>query len=218
TATATNKETETTTVTKTLAEAVKTVKPTDVAFDPGESQDNPSGAKNLDALLTYISPLDFSDATDRAKVTTSVRYAHGKLLTAYNNSTPEEKAGNLQKLVAFNRATAEQMVKGDTAALNNAVKDSQDNVKRFQSSISQELKGLSEADSKARTAYDSAIADFLKKSPDEQSSEQGTLMSTLTAQGGPLVSGTTFEQISADGGGFKTYDELLESAGKSGTN
>ncbi|EGX3500264.1 autotransporter outer membrane beta-barrel domain-containing protein [Salmonella enterica] len=156
----------------------------------------------------------------RDDITKSVRYAHGKLLDAYNTAkgTPNAAAA-LQKLVAFNRATAEQMVKGDTAALNNAVKGSQDNVKKFQSSISQELKGLSEADSKARAAYDSAIADFLKKSSNEQASGQQTLMDTLTAKNGPLVSTARFNDIHPDvDGGFKTYDELLESAGKSGTN
>ncbi|ENH6239992.1 hypothetical protein ABWE39_005627, partial [Salmonella enterica subsp. enterica] len=215
-----NKTTETTpTVTKTLAEAVKAVDPTEVKFDQGDSGHNPSGAKNLDALLTYISPLDFSKPTDRAKVTTSVGYAHGKLLDAYNTAkgTPNA-ATELQKLVAFNRATAEQMVKGDTAALNKTMDTQKEAIDGARNSISQELKGLSEADSKARAAYDSAIADFLKKAPGEQASGRGALMDTLTAKNGPLVSGTTFEQISADGGGFKTYDELLESAGKSGTN
>ncbi|ECG5863030.1 hypothetical protein E1717_26265, partial [Salmonella enterica subsp. enterica serovar Oranienburg] len=88
-------------------------------------------------------------------------------------------------------------------------------------SISQELKGLSEADSKARAAYDSAIADFLKKTPEEQqdSEVQKQLMATLTAKSGPLVSTAGFNDIHPDAnGGFKTYDELLESAGKSGTN
>lgn len=208
-----SKTSETTTVTKTLAEAVKAVNPADVKFVQGGAE-NPSQAQDLAGLINYMG----LKTSKRDDITKSVVYAHGKLLTAYNNSTPEEKAGNLQKLVAFNRATAEQMVKGDTAALNNAVKDSQDNVKKLQSSISQELKGLSEADSKARAAYDSAIADFLKKTPDEQASGQGALMDTLTAKNGPLVSGTDFAKISAANGGFKTYDELLESAGKSGTN
>ncbi|EBQ9991678.1 hypothetical protein DSF30_22030 [Salmonella enterica subsp. enterica serovar Oranienburg] len=208
-----SKTSETTTVTKTLAEAVKAVNPADVKFVQGGAE-NPSQAQDLAGLINYMG----LETSKRDDITKSVGYAHGKLLTAYNNSTPEEKAGNLQKLVAFNRATAEQMVKGDTAALNKAVENSQKEVSKAQDSISQELKGLSEADSKARDVYDKAIADFLKKSSDEQSSEQGTLMSTLTAQGGPLISDTTFTQISADGGGFKTYDELLESAGKSGTN
>lgn len=200
-------------VTKTLAEAVKAVDPTEVKFDQGDSGSNPSGEDNLDGLLQYIVPLDFSDSTARANVTTSVGYAHGKLLDAYNSAQEgEAKAAALQKLVAFNRATAEQMVKGDTAALNKAVENSQKGVSKAQDSISQELKGLSEADSKARDAYDKAIADFLKKSPDEQPSEQGALMSTLTAQGGPLISGTQFNQISAAGGGFKTYDELVKEA------
>ncbi|EHX1052477.1 hypothetical protein DSM92_25405, partial [Salmonella enterica subsp. enterica] len=201
-------------VTKTLAEAVKAVNPTEVTFDKGDTE-NPSQAQDLAGLINYMG----LETSKRDEITKSVSYAHGKLLGTYNTA-PEgtEKAAALQSLVAFNRATAEQMVKGDTAALNKAVENSQKEVSKAQDSISQELKGLSEADSKARDVYDKAIADFLKKSSDEQSSEQGTLMSTLTAQGGPLISGTTFTQISADGGGFKTYDELLESAGKSGTN
>lgn len=211
----TNKETETTTVTKTLAEAVKAVNPTAVTFALRSSQDNPSGAKNLDALLKYISTLNFSDATQRANVTTSVGYAHGKLLDAYNTAKGTAKAATaLQSLVAFNRATAEQMVKGDTAALNTTMKAQQTTIDGARDSISQELKGLSEADSKARAAYDSAIADFLKKTPAEQqdSSEQNKLMDTLKATGGPLVSGTYFAKISAADGGFKTYDELVKEA------
>ncbi|EDH7632392.1 hypothetical protein CB562_03570 [Salmonella enterica subsp. enterica serovar Togba] len=209
------------TVTKTLAEAVTAVKPGEVTFILGLKNDNPSQKDNLADLLEYISPLDFSKAADRDGVTKSVGYAHGKLLDAYKEATPgTAKAGNLQKLVAFNRATAEQMVKGDTAALNKAVESSQDNVKKFQSSISQELKGLSEADSKARAAYNSAIADFLKKTPAEQqsSAEKDKLMDTLKGSGGPLNNSADFDKISAANGGFKTYDELLESAGKSGTN
>ncbi|HFD8836814.1 TPA: autotransporter outer membrane beta-barrel domain-containing protein [Salmonella enterica] len=211
----TNKETETKpAVTKTLAEAVKAVDPTEVKFDQGSSE-NPSGTSDLASLLGYMT----TGGHSRDEITQSVGYAHGKLLDAYNTAKGTPNAATaLQKLVAFNRATAEQMVKGDTAALNKAVENSQKDVSKAQDSISQELKGLSDADSKARDAYDKAIADFLKKSPYEQSSEHSTLMSTLTAQGGPLISGTTFTQISADGGGFKTYDELLESAGKSGTN
>ncbi len=211
----TNKETETKpAVTKTLAEAVKAVNPTEVTFDKGEEKDNPSEKQDLVGLLGYISPLNFSDATDRAKVTTSVRYAHGKLLTAYNNSTPEEKAGNLQKLVAFNRATAEQMVKGDTAALNNTMDTQQKTIDGARDSISQEMKGLSDADSKARAAYDKAIADFLKLPSETQSGqgEQNKLMTTLAGKNNPLVDGASFTQISAAGGGFKTYDELVKEA------
>ncbi|OZU10072.1 hypothetical protein CCO48_24125 [Salmonella enterica subsp. enterica serovar Altendorf] len=210
-----SKTTETTTVTKTLAEAVKAVNPTEVTFDKGDSG-NPSGKDNLADLLEYMT----TDGHSRDEITKSVGYAHGKLFDAYKEATPgTAKAGNLQKLVAFNRATAEQMVKFDTAALNNAVESSQNDVKNFQSSISQELKGLSEADSKARAAYDSAIADFLKKTPEDQTKGQQTLMDTLTAKNGPLVSTARFDDIHPDAdGGFKTYDELLESAGKSGTN
>ncbi|EEP4680421.1 autotransporter outer membrane beta-barrel domain-containing protein [Salmonella enterica subsp. enterica] len=106
------------------------------------------------------------------------------------------------------------MVKGDTAALNKAVSDSQSKVSQAQDSISQELKGLSEADSKARAAYDSAIADFLKKAPQEQQdpTEQGKLMAALAGGNNPLVDDTDFTQISVNGGGFKTYDELVKEA------
>ncbi|EHE6023669.1 hypothetical protein JMS36_005297, partial [Salmonella enterica] len=217
-----NKTTETTTVTKTLAEAVKAVDPTEVKFDQGDSGHNPSGAQDLAGLLTYISPLDFSNATDRASATKSVGYAHGLLLDAYNTAkgTPNA-ATELQKLVAFNRAAAEQMVKGDTAALNKTMDTQKEAIDGARNSISQELKGLSEADSKARSAYDSAIADFLKKTPDEQKNptEQGKLMKALAGGNNPLVSTAGFNDIHPDAnGGFKTYDELLESAGKSGTN
>ncbi|EHE6023700.1 hypothetical protein JMS36_005331, partial [Salmonella enterica] len=219
----TNKETETTpTVTKTLAEAVKAVNPTEVTFEQGMSDVNPSGAKNLDVLLTYMQSADFSKATDRASATTSVHYAHGLLFDAYNTAKGTPNAATaLQKLVAFNRATAEQMVKGDTAALNKTMDTQKEAIDGARNSISQELKGLSEADSKARAAYDSAIADFLKKTPEEQqdSEVQKQLMATLTAKSGPLVSTAGFNDIHPDAnGGFKTYDELLESAGKSGTN
>ncbi|HAF5791870.1 TPA: hypothetical protein G8M32_005104, partial [Salmonella enterica] len=208
-----SKTSETTTVTKTLAEAVKAVNPTEVTFEQGDSG-NPSGAKNLDELLKYMQLADFSKATDRANVTASVRYAHNLLLGTYSSvkGTPNA-ATELQKLVAFNRATAEQMVKGDTAALNNAVKDSQDNVKKFQSSISQEMKGLSEADSKARAAYDSAIADFLKLPSEKQSSqdEQNNLMKALAGGNNPLIQTAGFNDIHPDAnGGFKTYDELVK--------
>ncbi|EBB6196927.1 autotransporter outer membrane beta-barrel domain-containing protein [Salmonella enterica] len=217
-----NKTTETTpAVTKTLAEAVKAVNSKEVTFDKGDAEDNPSEKQDLAGLLEYISPLDFSDATNRSNVTKSVGYAHGKLLDAYNTTKGTAKAATaLQKLVAFNRATAEQMVKGDTTALNKAVESSQDNVKKFQGSISQELKGLSDADSKARAAYDKAIADFLKKTPEEQQdhNEQDKLMKALAGGNNPLLDGTHFNDIYLTNGGFKTYDELLESAGKSGTN
>ncbi|HAF2409302.1 TPA: autotransporter outer membrane beta-barrel domain-containing protein [Salmonella enterica] len=207
----TNKETETTTVTKTLAEAVKAVKPAGVTFAQGAQEDNPSEKANLDDLLKYM-----ADASHpRDEITTSVGYARGKLLDAYNTAKGTAKAATaLQSLVAFNRATAEQMVKGDTAALNKTMKAQQTTIDGARDSISQELKGLSEADSKARAAYDSAIADFLKKTSAEQqdSSEQDKLMDTLKATGGPLVSGTDFAKISAADGGFKTYDELVKEA------
>ncbi|ENG8267325.1 autotransporter outer membrane beta-barrel domain-containing protein [Salmonella enterica subsp. enterica serovar Muenchen] len=218
----TNKETETKpAVTKTLAEAVKAVNPTEVTFDKGEEKDNPSEKQDLVGLLGYISPLNFSDATNRSNATKSVGYAHGKLLDAYNTAKGTPNAATaLQKLVAFNRATAEQMVKGDTAALNKAVENSQKEVSKAQDSISQELKGLSDADSKARAAYDKAIADFLKLPSEKQSSqdEQNNLMKALAGGNNPLIQTAGFNDIHLTGGGFKTYDELLESAGKSGTN
>ncbi|EGG5311367.1 autotransporter outer membrane beta-barrel domain-containing protein [Salmonella enterica] len=80
-------------------------------------------------------------------------------------------------------------------------------------SISQEMKGLSEADSKARTAYDSAIADFLKLPSEKQSSqdEQNNLMKALAGGNNPLVSTAGFDDIHPDAnGGFKTYDELVK--------
>ncbi|ECC2976346.1 autotransporter outer membrane beta-barrel domain-containing protein [Salmonella enterica subsp. enterica] len=210
TATATNKETETTpAVTKTLAEAVKAVNPTEVKFAKGDTG-NPSGASDLAGLLAYMTNSEHS----RENITTSVHYAHGLLLDAYSSAKGTAKTTALQSLVAFNRATAEQMVKGDTAALNKAVSDSQRKVSQAQDSISQELKGLSEADSKARAAYDSAIADFLKKAPQEQQdpTEQGKLMAALAGGNNPLVDDTDFTQISVNGGGFKTYDELVKEA------
>ncbi|HDC2548830.1 TPA: autotransporter outer membrane beta-barrel domain-containing protein [Salmonella enterica] len=212
----TNKETETKpAVTKTLAEAVKAVNPTEVTFDKGEEKDNPSEKQDLVGLLGYISPLNFSDAINRSNVTKSVGYAHGKLLDAYNTAkgTPNA-ATELQKLVAFNRATAEQMVKGDTAALNNTMDTQQKTIDGARDSISQEMKGLSDTDSKARAAYDKAIADFLKLPSETQSSqgEQNKLMTTLAGKNNPLVDGASFTQISAAGGGFKTYDELVKEA------
>ncbi|HFD9223371.1 TPA: autotransporter outer membrane beta-barrel domain-containing protein [Salmonella enterica] len=212
----TNKETETKpAVTKTLAEAVKAVNPTEVTFDKGEEKDNPSEKQDLVGLLGYISPLNFSDAIIRSNVTKSVGYAHGKLLDAYNTAkgTPNA-ATELQKLVAFNRATAEQMVKGDTAALNNTMDTQQKTIDGARDSISQEMKGLSDTDSKARAAYDKAIADFLKLPSETQSGqgEQNKLMTTLAGKNNPLVDGASFTQISAAGGGFKTYDELVKEA------
>ncbi|HCL0956436.1 TPA: autotransporter outer membrane beta-barrel domain-containing protein [Salmonella enterica subsp. enterica serovar Muenchen] len=106
------------------------------------------------------------------------------------------------------------MVKGDTAALNKAVENSQKGVSKAQDSISQELKGLSDADSKARTAYDKAIADFLKLPSDKQSShnEQNKLMVTLTGENNPLTTSASFDDIHLTNGGFKTYDELVKEA------
>ncbi|ECG0110553.1 hypothetical protein DDQ45_24635, partial [Salmonella enterica] len=112
------------------------------------------------------------------------------------------------------------MVKGDTAALNKTMVAQKKAIDSARASISKAQQGMSEADSKARAVYDKAIADFLKKTPEEQQNptEQGNLMAALAGENNPLVAGTQFTQISAADGGFKTYDELLESAGKSGTN
>ncbi|EBE9588864.1 autotransporter outer membrane beta-barrel domain-containing protein [Salmonella enterica subsp. enterica serovar Infantis] len=209
-----NKTTETTpAVTKTLAEAVKTVKLGEVTFILGTQEDNPSQKQNLDEFLTYMQSANFSDASARDGVTKSVGYAHGELFDAYNSAPEEEKATKLRRLVAFNRATAEQMVKGDTAALNQTMGAQQKTIDSARSSISQELKGLSEADSKARAAYDRAIADFLKKTPEEQQNptEQGKLMKALAGGNNPLVQTAGFNDIHPGvDGGFKTYDELVK--------
>lgn len=206
----TTKETETTTVTKTLAEAVKTVKPGEVTFDKGDSE-NPSQTQNLDDLLKYMADVSHS----RGDITKSVGYAHGKLFDAYNTAKGTAKAATaLQSLVAFNRATAEQMVKGDTAALNKTMDAQKKTIDGARNSISQELKGLSDADSKARTAYDKAIADFLKLPSDKQSShdEQSKLMVTLAGENNPLTTSASFDDIHLTNGGFKTYDELVKEA------
>lgn len=206
----TTKETETTTVTKTLAEAVKTVKPGEVTFDKGDSK-NPSQTQNLDDLLKYMADVSHS----RGDITKSVGYAHGKLLDAYNTAKGTAKAATaLQSLVAFNRATAEQMVKGDTAVLNKTMEVQKKTIDGARNSISQELKGLSDADSKARTAYDKAIADFLKLPSDKQSShdEQSKLMVTLAGENNPLITSASFDDIHLTNGGFKTYDELVKEA------
>ncbi|EPC5168318.1 hypothetical protein NEE60_005132, partial [Salmonella enterica] len=63
-----SKTTETTTVTKTLAEAVKAVNPTEVTFEQGMSNVNPSGASDLVGLLEYMT----ADGHSRENITTSV--------------------------------------------------------------------------------------------------------------------------------------------------
>ncbi|EKO4098632.1 hypothetical protein P0G01_005489, partial [Salmonella enterica] len=85
---------------------------------------------------------------------------------------------------------------------------------KISNDISAELKKLPDADSKARAAYEAAIADFLELSPEDQgkSDNQEALMKKLAKEGGPLVSGAVINDIFAKSdvkGGFKTYDELL---------
>ncbi|EEH4119251.1 hypothetical protein G7563_005161, partial [Salmonella enterica subsp. enterica] len=198
---------------KSLAEAVKGVKTTDVSFATGDSGSNPSQVDHLDKLLQYISPLDFSNSTNRSNATKSVKYAHGQLFEAYSAAKGEEaKATALQHLVAFNRAAALQMVKNDTAALTNVMESQGSAISQARNKISQEQQGLSAADSKAKVAYNEAISDFLKLSSEEQSKGQNTLMETLTKTGGPLKSGTGYGDIHLGDGGFKTYDELVKEA------
>ncbi|EBQ4838036.1 autotransporter outer membrane beta-barrel domain-containing protein [Salmonella enterica subsp. arizonae] len=198
---------------KSLAEAVKAVKQSEVTFDAGSQVANPSQSDDLDKLLGYISPLDFSNSTNRSNATTSVSYAHGKLFEAYNAAKGEEaKATALQKLVAFNRAAALQMVKNDTSALTKAMSTQKSAIDDARGKISQEQQELSAADSKAKVAYNEAITDFLKLSSEEQSKGQTTLMDTLTKAGGPLKSSTGYGDIHLGDGGFKTYDELVNEA------
>ncbi|EDX6465643.1 autotransporter outer membrane beta-barrel domain-containing protein, partial [Salmonella enterica subsp. diarizonae serovar 60:r:e,n,x,z15] len=116
----------------------------------------------------------------------------------------------------FNRATAAAMVKLDTAALEKAVEGKQAEVTNISNEISAELKRLPDADSKNRAAYEAAIADFLKLSPEDQADmeKQNELKAKLIKVDGPLVSDAGISDIFANDsdvkGGFKTYDELLE--------
>ncbi|EEB4934962.1 hypothetical protein GKU37_24220, partial [Salmonella enterica] len=195
----------------TLAEAVKAVKPSEVVFDAGDSGDNPSQKTNLNDLIEYLGDRNPPVHDDGIK---SVDHARGKLVEKYHAAAADAKAAALQNLVAFNRATAAAMVKLDTAALDSAVKDKQAAATRISNDISAELKKLPDADSKARAAYEAAIADFLEFSPEEQgkSENQTALMKKLAKDGGPLVSGAKISDIFAKNdvaGGFKTYDELL---------
>ncbi|ECF1925739.1 hypothetical protein E1L25_27935, partial [Salmonella enterica subsp. enterica serovar Newport] len=199
---------------KSLAEAVKDVKQSDVTFDAGTSMENPSQSDDLDKLLGYISPLDFSNSTNRSNATTSVSYAHGKLFEAYNAAKGEEaKATALQKLVAFNRAAALQMVKNDTSALTKAMGSQESAISQARDKISQEQQGLSDADSKAKAAYNEAITDFLKLSSEDQAKEpkQSELMTALV-KNNVLKTGTTNISAIQQDGGFKTYDELVKEA------
>ncbi|EDV9855291.1 autotransporter outer membrane beta-barrel domain-containing protein [Salmonella enterica subsp. enterica serovar Java] len=200
----------------TLAEAVKAVKPDEVTFDTGSADDNPSRKDSLEDLIAYLG--DESAPAHDVGIK-SVDYARGKLAGKYQTAAAgadaKATAVALQNLVAFNRATAAAMVKLDTAALDNAVKDGQAAVTKASNEISAELKKLPDADSKNRAAYEAAIADFLKLSPEDQANQdkQNELKTELTKVGGPLVSGAVINDILANGsvtGGFKTYDELLE--------
>ncbi|EMD4510627.1 autotransporter outer membrane beta-barrel domain-containing protein [Salmonella enterica] len=199
----------------TLAEAVKAVKPDEVTFDTGSTDDNPSQKDSLKDLIAYLGD-ESAPAHDNG--ISSVNYARGELVGKYKQAAAGQDtkatAAALQNLVAFNRATAAAMVKLDTAALDSAVKDKQAAATKASNAISAELKKLPDADSKARTAYEAAIADFLKLSPEDQAKQnkQNELKTELTKVGGPLVSGAVINDIFANGsvtGGFKTYDELL---------
>ncbi|EBL7541241.1 autotransporter outer membrane beta-barrel domain-containing protein [Salmonella enterica] len=194
----------------TLAEAVKAVKPSEVVFDAGDSGDNPSQKTNLNDLIEYLG--DGNPPAHDAGIK-SVDYARGKLVEKYHAAAADPKAAALQNLVAFNRATAAAMVKLDTAALEKAMEGKQAAATKISNDISTELKKLPDADSKARAAYEAAIADFLELSPEDQSkpASQEALMKKLK-EGGPLVSGAGISDIFAKSdvaGGFKTYDELL---------
>ncbi|EDC5360368.1 autotransporter outer membrane beta-barrel domain-containing protein [Salmonella enterica] len=199
----------------TLAEAVKAVKPDEVVFDAGDSEGNPSQKTNLKDLIEYLG--DRNPPAHDVGIK-SVDYARGVLAGKYQvaaeGTGAKATAVALQNLVAFNRATAAAMVKLDTAALDSAVKDKQAAATKISNDISAELKKLPDADSKARAAYEAAIADFLELSPEGQSesANKEALMKKLAKEGGPLVSGADISDIFAKGdvkGGFKTYDELL---------
>ncbi|EAA2596947.1 hypothetical protein DNM18_27140, partial [Salmonella enterica subsp. enterica] len=195
----------------TLAEVVKAVKPVEVVFDVGDSGGNPSQKTNLKDLIEYLG--DRNPPAHDAGIK-SVDYARGVLVGKYQGAAADAKATALQNLVAFNRATAAAMVKLDTAALEKAMEGKQAAATKISNDISAELKKLPDADSKARAAYEAAIADFLKWSPENQAKpeKQTELLEKLKKEGGPLVSGAKIGDIFAKNdvaGGFKTYDELL---------
>ncbi|EIO2210316.1 hypothetical protein LOT23_005233, partial [Salmonella enterica] len=197
----------------TLAEAVKAVKPGEVTFEKEGTGVNPSQKENLEELITYLG----DNAPSHDAGIKSVDYARGVLVGKYQAAAADAKAtaAALQNLVAFNRATAAAMVKLDTAALEKAMEGKQAAATKISNDISAELKKLPDADSKARAAYEAAIADFLELSPEDQgkSDNQEALMKKLAKEGGPLVSGANISDIFDNGsdvkGGFKTYDELL---------
>ncbi|EMA9950555.1 autotransporter outer membrane beta-barrel domain-containing protein [Salmonella enterica] len=199
----------------TLAEVVKAVDQSKVGFDKGDTATNPSQTESLKDLIAYLGG---EQAPAHDVGIKSVDYARGKLAEKYQaaeaGTDAKATAVALQNLVAFNRATAAAMVKLDTAALDSAVKNKQAETTKISNEISAELKKLPDADSKNRAAYEAAIADFLKLSPEDQakSDEQEALKKKLTKDGGPLVSGAGISDIFAKSdvaGGFKTYDELL---------
>ncbi|EDI4768478.1 hypothetical protein CEJ25_13060 [Salmonella enterica] len=198
----------------TLAEAVKAVKPGEVTFEKEDPGVNPSQKENLEDLIVYLGDNKNPPVHDAG--IKSVDHARGNLVEKYHAAAADAKAtaAALQNLVAFNRATADAMVKLDTAALDSAVKDKQAAAAKISNDISAELKKLPDADSKNRAAYETAIADFLELSPEDQSKpeSQEALMKKLAKDGGPLVSGAKISDIFAKSdvaGGFKTYDELL---------
>ncbi|ENO1274335.1 autotransporter outer membrane beta-barrel domain-containing protein [Salmonella enterica] len=200
----------------TLAEVVKAVKPDEVTFDKGAAGANPSQKESLKDLIAYLGDKNPPVHDDGIK---SVDHARGvlggKYQTAAAGTDAKATAAALQNLVAFNRATAAAMVKLDTAALDSAVKSKQVVATKISNEISTELKKLPDADSKARAAYEAAIADFLELSPEDQAKQgkRDELKTKLTKEGGPLVSGADISDIFDNGsdvkGGFKTYDELL---------
>lgn len=195
---------------KSLAEAVKDVKQSEVKFETGGAGENPSTKGDLDGLLQYMA----NGTNVRTDVTTSVGYAHGLLLDAYNSAAEKNaKATALQHLVAFNRAAALQMVKNDTSALTKAMESQKTAIDGARSQISQEQQGLSAADSRAKAAYNEAITDFLKlSSGDQAQSEKQTQLMTKLTGANVLKSGTGYGDIHLGDGGFKTYDELVKEA------
>ncbi|HAK0381795.1 TPA: autotransporter outer membrane beta-barrel domain-containing protein [Salmonella enterica] len=201
---------------KSLAEAVKDVKQSEVKFEAGDQTANPSQAGSLDDLLKYM----VDEYHSRDEVTTSVRYAHGLLFTAYNTEKDgEKKATALQKLVAFNRAAALQMVKNDTTALTEAMGGQESAISQAREKISQEQQGLSAADSKAKAAYNEAITDFLKlSSGDQGDAQKKTALMTKLTDANVLKTGTTDINEIQQSGGFKTYDELVKEANTTPAN
>ncbi|EGN2615833.1 autotransporter outer membrane beta-barrel domain-containing protein [Salmonella enterica] len=196
----------------TLAEAVKAVKPGEVTFAKEDVGVNPSQKENLEDLIVYLGDNNPPVHDDGIK---SVDHARGKLVEKYHAADAKAMAAALQNLVAFNRATAAAMVKLDTAALEKAMEGKQAAATKISNDISAELKKLPDADSKARAAYEAAIADFLELSPEDQTKpeKQKELLDKLKEKGGPLVSGAVINDIFDNGSdvkdGFKTYDELL---------